>query len=206
MLSLARLPRGSIRATWFGAALEGQASLLAEAAATTTSTLGEDRDSAGAQIRGLRQSVHDRRLAIEVRLADTFMAPMSRSGIRDLASGMVDALDRLVTLGDAVSTLDDPLGQPGFGDLMALLVQTCETIRAGAAELDDASRLRTHADGIRRAVEGGHAIVVVSRQHLVASATDARAVIQWTDAFGAIDESLRAAGRIGRVLDRMARL
>ena len=135
------------------------------------------------------------------RLNSTFVTPIDREDIYNLATQMDDIVDFAEEAADflALYKIEAPMAQAQ--DLTAVLVKSCEQLASGLEHLPDFKDLDKYWIEIHRLENEGDRISRDAVASLFSNGIDPMVVIRWKDIFASLEASVDACEHVAHVLE-----
>lgn len=135
------------------------------------------------------------------RLNNTFVTPIERDDIIDLASGLDDITDLIDEVADylGIYKIERPMVQAK--QLAEILHEASEQIRKAMPRLRDFKDMDRYTTEIHRLENEGDRVVRNGLKELFSGEMDALTVIRWKDLFDRLEEAVDACERVANVLN-----
>jgi predicted phosphate transport protein (TIGR00153 family) len=139
--------------------------------------------------------------AIIKRLNSTFVTPIDREDIYNLATQMDDIVDFAEEAADflALYKIEAPMGQAH--DLTEVLVKSCEQLAEGLEHLPDFKNLDKYWIEIHRLENEGDRISRDAVASLFSNGIDPMVVIRWKDMFAVLEEAIDATETAAQIIE-----
>jgi uncharacterized protein len=135
------------------------------------------------------------------RLNSTFVTPIDREDIYNLATQMDDIVDFAEEAADflALYKIEAPMSQAQ--DLTAVLVKSCEQLATGLEHLPDFKDLDKYWIEIHRLENEGDRISRDAVASLFSNGIDPMVVIRWKDMFAVLEEAIDATETAAQIIE-----
>lgn len=135
------------------------------------------------------------------RLNNTFVTPIERDDIIELASGLDDITDLIDEVADylRIYKIERPMVQSQ--QLAEILHEASEQIRKAMPRLRDFKDMDRYTSEIHRLENEGDRVVRNGLKELFSGEMDALMVIRWKDLFDRLEEAIDACERVANTLN-----
>jgi uncharacterized protein len=183
-----------------------QAAIAAEGARVLEAELREYADPSGAadRLRELEHRGDDVSHVVLHHLEATFVVPFERQDIHALTGVLDDIIDLAEKVADMLVLYHVPVPPPGAVDQAAVLVQVCDVIVEGVAQLAHPVELRPFPPRIHALEKEGDRLRRRNIEALFESSMSPVAVLTGEEIYEGLEDAIDAADRVGRVLERIA--
>jgi uncharacterized protein Yka (UPF0111/DUF47 family) len=182
-----------------------QAAVAAEGARVLESELRDyvDPSAAADRLRDLEHRGDDINHEVLAHLESTFVTPFERHDIHDLTGVLDDIIDLAEKVADMLVLYHVPVPPPGAADQATILAQACDVIVEGVGSLMDPVELRAFPPRIHALEKEGDRLRRRNIERLFEPSTSPLAVLTGEEIYEGLEDSIDAADRVGRVLERI---
>jgi uncharacterized protein len=182
-----------------------QAAVAADGARVLESDLRDyvDPSAAADRLRDLEHRGDDISHEVLHHLEATFVTPFERHDIHDLANVLDDIIDLAEKVADMLVLYHVPVPPPGAADQATILVQACDVIVEGVGSLSHPVELRAYPPRIHALEKEGDRLRRRNIERLFDPSTNPLAVLTGEEIYEGLEDTIDAADRVGRVLERI---
>jgi uncharacterized protein Yka (UPF0111/DUF47 family) len=182
-----------------------QAAVAAEGGRVLESELRDyvDPSAAADRLRDLEHRGDDINHEVLAHLESTFVTPFERHDIHDLTGVLDDIIDLAEKVADMLVLYHVPVPPPGAADQATILAQACDGIVEGVGSLMDPVELRAFPPRIHALEKEGDRLRRRNIERLFEPSTSPLAVLTGEEIYEGLEDSIDAADRVGRVLERI---